>query len=62
MKNIELQNTTRHFHCFSDEVKKTMESLKESSKEGELSPSKMLALCVYHLEVDHHFSGQGIWR
>lgn len=50
---------------FSDNINETLHELKKeySTTIGDLcfAPTHYLALCIYKMELDHHFSGDGIW-
>ncbi|KAI4498408.1 hypothetical protein M0802_006587 [Mischocyttarus mexicanus] len=43
-------------------ISKTLQTIKESDPfSKEYTPSQQLALCMYLLEKDNHFTGDGIW-
>ncbi|XP_043678024.1 transcription termination factor 5, mitochondrial [Vespula pensylvanica] len=43
-------------------INKVLKSIKESDKYNKYTSSQQLALCLYLIEKDNHFTGDGIWN
>ncbi|KAL2738361.1 hypothetical protein V1477_011720 [Vespula maculifrons] len=43
-------------------INKALKSIKESDKYNKYTSSQQLALCLYLIEKDNHFTGDGIWN
>ncbi|KAL2714604.1 hypothetical protein V1478_015789 [Vespula squamosa] len=43
-------------------INKVLKSIQESDKYSKYTPSQQLALCLYFMEKDNHFTGDGIWN
>ncbi|KAF7386802.1 hypothetical protein HZH66_011254 [Vespula vulgaris] len=43
-------------------INKVLKSIKESDKYNKYTSSQQLALCLYFIEKDNHFTGDGIWN
>lgn len=47
---------------FRSTINKVLKSIKESDKYNKYTLSQQLALCLYLIEKDNHFTGDGIWN
>ncbi|XP_035728076.1 transcription termination factor 5, mitochondrial-like isoform X1 [Vespa mandarinia] len=64
-KNFSIEDIYHNIHIILypwSTISKILKSIQESDVYKNYTPSQQLALCLYFLEKDNHFTGDGIWN